>query len=127
MKKILIIVVLHCIVLNGFGQNTVVIQNDGKTTTQTCPYRINGICVTEDIGGVEINIKYNYFNNTYKVEFKNYNKFTVTIIFEYEHEYAGKREQKTGTIVVFSGETKMTTDSYGKASNIKTITRKLKN
>ena len=77
-----------------YGQDVRVnINNQDYSSNKDCEYRINGICSSEDIGGVEIQgkIKWDFESNVdayYKCLYavlKNYNPFTVTVLFEYDY------------------------------------------
>ena len=135
MKKIfLTLVAVIGFILNGFGQNTVVIQNDGKTTNakDDCTYRINGICTTEDLGGVEVSTgshKYDDANEpAMKIKFTNYNNFIVTVIFEVEVDvsrYNYGTAKRIGTIVLKPNETKETSDYFLNPTNYRLIVRKV--
>lgn len=50
-----------------FAQNVVVqtTNNESSKRSDECSYRINGVCATEDIGGVEVNFyRENYYAET---------------------------------------------------------------
>ena len=77
-----------------YGQDVKVnINNQDYSSNKDCEYKINGICSSEDIGGVEISGKVKweyeeryggnnyYYNNRYAV-LTNYNSFTVTVLYE---------------------------------------------
>ena len=53
----------------GYNQDVKVnINNQDVTTKDDCPYRINGICVTEDIGGVNVDITFeDNINNKFRI------------------------------------------------------------
>jgi hypothetical protein len=110
---------------NLFGQNIVIQTNEGNksTTKDDCAYRINGICTTEDIGGVEVSRGFRSLND-FQLRFTNHNSFTVSVIYELEN---GNGELQTGTIILKSEETKSTKDYYYYPNNFKLIARKLKN
>ena len=72
------------------AQNIIQISNDGNRNynsnqRQECPYRINGICISEDIGGVDTRIVYH--DNCTWVVFTNYNNFRVTVLYEIGESY----------------------------------------
>lgn len=71
------------------AQNIIQISNSGtgnnNNQQQECPYRINGICVSEDIGGVDARIIYH--DNCTWVLFTNYNNFRVTLLYEIGESY----------------------------------------
>lgn len=72
------------------SQNIIQISTDGNRNNnnynqqQECPFRINGICSTEDIGGVDFEEKHNN-NGAKDVLATNYNSFTVTVLFKIEY------------------------------------------
>ena len=63
------------------------INNQDATTKDNCPYRINGICATEDIGGVDVELKYieNDVHRGYFMVLTNYNSFPVTVLWQLEY------------------------------------------
>ena len=133
MKKIvLIFATIICFGLNCFGQNVVIQTNEvnKSKTNDDCAYRINGICTTEDLGGVEVS-NGEYMGDMCHLIFENYNSFIVSVIFEitvtsYVHpNYV--EEKQTGTIVLKPNEKKETHNSYCKPRDFKLIARKLKN
>ena len=108
MKKVLMVAAMlfaglftYC-----YGQDVKVnINNHDYSTEKDCEFKINGICSSEDIGGVDIQgvEKYHfdgdrntYFPRYYAV-LTNYNEFSVTVLFEYN---------ETFTTVLRKGETK---------------------
>lgn len=73
------------------AQNIIQITNNGNTSTteKDCGYKINGICSSEDIGGVSLEDIYRedlgggpFSNGITRAELKNYNNFTVTVLME---------------------------------------------
>ena len=98
----------------GHCQDVSVSVNNQDATTnpkQDCAYKINGICSTEDIGGVDVEIIDEDIDergntNVYAV-FTNYNSSAVTVVYEIGNDYAsdlkymrGKpsADEKTGSI-----------------------------
>lgn len=73
----------------GNAQNIIQITNNGTGNNgnqqKECEYRINGICSTEDIGGVDVSIIYE--NNCTWAVFTNYNSFPVTVLYEVGESY----------------------------------------
>lgn len=109
MKKVFsffIVVGLFFVCCNA--QNIIQITNNGNSSSngqkQDCPYRINGICVSEDIGGVDARIVYH--DNCTWVVFTNYNNFRVTVLYEvgesygFSHGLYHTTDGTTGTIVL---------------------------
>ena len=129
MKKIIAL-----ILFSGFlsfccnSQNIVQISNDGNKNSNSnqqkeCEYKINGICSTEDIGGVDVEIikeevtpapdYYKYRFDIYAV-FTNYNNSAVTVLYEigtasevyYYKDYPPVQSGQTGSIVLPPGSSK---------------------
>ena len=105
----------------GYSQDVKVnINNQDATTKDDCPYRINGICATEDIGGVNVDFvevkeieNDIYYYCSYMV-LTNYNSIPVNVLWQIE--YTGDYEKcsnyqnpvKTGNVVVgATGEKKI--------------------
>ena len=88
MKK-LVLVLVAMFPLLCFSQNIIQVTGNNSNTSnnqdqEECPYRINGICSTEDIGGVEfefIDSKGDRIVDSYALS--NYNNFTVSVLVEY--------------------------------------------
>ncbi len=98
-SKLFMTALLSGICYFGFCQDVKVnINNLEQIGNDDCPYRINGICSTEDIGGVDVQFSCDCNNygegHTYAI-FTNYNTFPVTVL--YELVVYGTKE--TGTIV----------------------------
>ena len=138
MKFFLMILVIIGFGLDGFGQNTVVIQNDGKTnpTEDKCPDRVNGICITEDIGGVTAEpIKWNHDPtvNSAQVKFTNYNNSVVTVAYEVisSKGISGGvpvyTATESGTVVLRKDESRAVNIQGGHNVSTKLVVRKLQN
>ena len=71
-----------------------------------CPYRINGICATEDIGGVDADLS----EDDYLI-LTNYNDFPVTALWEVKNNgqcYGSYAKTQAGTTVLgVSGQKKI--------------------
>ena len=108
----------------GYSQDVKVnINNQDATTKDDCPYRINGICATEDIGGVNVDFvvgtdETGKYERHYMV-LTNYNSFPVNVLWQIE--YTGNNNYcdsyynpvKTGNVVVgATGEKKIPLDRY---------------
>lgn len=119
MKKMILIAVMLFVGMITFcyGQNVnVSINNENYSSTKDCEFKINGICSSEDIGGVEIqgitrcNNSIREFGHVddYAI-FTNYNGFPVTVLFKYG--------SNARTIILKKGETKEvwlgSSDMYG--------------
>lgn len=112
MKKILFF--LMCLTLFsvvGFAQNVVVqtTNNESNKGTDDCPYRINGICVTEDIGGVEVNFFYDIDSDHHYMVLSNYNTFVVSVLWSIELNgvLSGSVQTLTGNTILGAIEKKI--------------------
>ena len=89
MKKTFTFILLIGLIVCANAQNIIQITNNGSGNNnnqqQDCPYMINGICSTQDIGGVDVTIIYE--NNCTWALFKNYNDFRVTVLYEVGESY----------------------------------------
>lgn len=108
----------------GYSQAVKVnINNQDATTKDDCPYRINGICATEDIGGVNVDfVKVlreggdgtKHYDHC--MVLTNYNSFPVNVLWQIK--YTGNdphcdayNSVKTGNVVVgATGEKEITLD-----------------
>lgn len=114
MKKTALLITFAGMFIGGYSQDVKVnINNQETSTANDCTYRINGICSTEDIGGVDAEFREEKEANDYTVTvvFTNYNSFTVTVLYElgYSLTTGTPREEefcenpfdgKNGTIVI---------------------------
>ena len=104
MKKILAILSLIGTYYLGYSQDVKVnINNQEAKTSVECPYRINGICITEDIGGVDVS-----FCQGNGMVLKNFNNFPVTVVWEIQYNSNSRYDgaQKSGNIVIDAKESK---------------------
>lgn len=77
------------------------INNNDTTTTDDCAFKINGICSSEDIGGVDVEFKsMDESKCDYYAIFTNYNTFPVTVIAICTSKYGGEKRSKTINIVL---------------------------
>ena len=84
--KILMAALLFGLCSLSYSQDVKVnINNQDVTTKGDCAYRINGICSTEDIGGVNVDII--FVDGITWAVFTNYNSFTVSILYEISSKY----------------------------------------
>ena len=104
----------------GAQNNVIQINQVNGTTTSTqkeCGYKINGICSSEDIGGVSLEeisrraLDEGVFSNGITTAYlKNYNNFTVTVLIELNFDSTRKGGSldmdETYQVVIPSGETK---------------------
>ena len=109
--KRLIITLISLISIYCFGQN-IIIQNNvnGGSTTESkpCGYTINGICSSEDIGGVDAEV---FFSGGFRLRLTNYNQYPVTVVWEAEYNHGDR--YKTGTCVL---------GAYGTDNAVKVVT-----
>lgn len=120
--KFFITVLLLGIYSLGYSQDVKVnINNQDATPKDDCPYRINGICATEDIGGVNVDFiqegmtwPFNYY-----IVLTNYNSFPVNVLWQIE--YTGEDDRcdcynnkiKTGNVVIgATGEKKISLNLF---------------
>lgn len=104
MKKIFLLFAFVGISVLGYSQDVKVnINNQDGMAIDDCPYRINGICATEDIGGVDIEIFYDDASHLNKCKLTNYNSFPVSILWALEYNDIKSLlngEKKTSTTVL---------------------------
>lgn len=138
MKKLLCIAAFAGMISIGYCQDVKVnINNQEATAKEDCPYRINGICSTEDIGGVDVQFLFGKeekctWGCNYAI-FTNYNTFPVTVLYEIEWRIGSSVKSKTGSIVLgVDGSKRIELEDYGDdlspRSSVKgIIVRKLQN
>jgi uncharacterized protein YunC (DUF1805 family) len=130
-KVVAIAIYLAGFSFSALAQNVVIQTNEvsKSATNDDCAYRINGICTTEDLGGVEISkvtgTADNCGSSYYKLSFENYNDFVVSVIYEYSNS-TEENFKRTGTIILKAHEKKVT-ECLHRPESIKSIARKLKN
>lgn len=119
--KFFITVLLLGIYSLGYSQDVKVnINNQDATIKDDCPYRINGICATEDIGGVNVDFiqEGDRWPYSFYIVLTNYNGFPVNVLWQIE--YTGDSQAcdyynnniKTGNVVIgATGEKKISLDS----------------
>ena len=86
MKKFIIVVTFLACVVSGYSQKVVLVvdslENFSVASNQEdCMLRVNGICTTEDIGGVMAKITPDGGGSGY-LYLKNYNDFVVTVLLQ---------------------------------------------
>ena len=145
MKKIIVIF----FILYGFScysQNIIQInQSSNSTSTNSsnsnCDFKINGVCSSEDIGGVSLERFYNEiipgqenapWPNYYGyAELTNYNNFTVTVLIKVAFEYKDSYQEETYQVVIPRNETRKVKIKKGNCpgcySLLGMIVRRLKN
>lgn len=107
MKKILTVIVA-IFLFNANAQNNIIVQqNQTKTSSsnQDEEVCVNGVPISEDIGGVECALTYVEGSYNTLPKFTNYNDFVVTVNFEIIYKETSKIVHY-GTIVLKAGETK---------------------
>lgn len=117
MKEVLMLFACFLCV-NCFGQNIIQITNNGnQSTTSDCGFKINGICSSEDIGGVSLEgISREDFgggpfsNGITRAYLKNYNNFTTTVLIQLVFDSSSKGGslyvEEVYQVVIPSNETK---------------------
>lgn len=72
-----LIAVLSALCTFGYCQDVKVnINNQEASVKKDCPFSINGICITEDVGGVDVEFRDG------KMILTNYNNFPVTVVWQ---------------------------------------------
>lgn len=103
MKKLFIAALFGIFVTCCYGQDVKVnINNNDVTTKDDCAFRINGICSSEDIGGVDLEFvteTLQYCSNIY-ANLTNYNSFPVSVIFKVKELCNTCYKEKTFTVVL---------------------------
>lgn len=82
MKKLFLLFALVGMNVLAYSQDVKVNINnlDTAAVKDNCPYRINGICSSEDIGGVDVDVI--FADNITWAVFTNYNELPVTVLYE---------------------------------------------
>ena len=118
MKKVFIILFLCGIWTHANAQNIIQITNNGsQSTTTDCGFKINGVCSSEDIGGVSLEgIEREdlgggpFSNGITRAYLKNYNNFTVTVLiqlaFDSYRQGGSTYVEEVYQVVIPSNETK---------------------
>lgn len=106
MKRLFVLFAVIGICAFAYSQDVKVnINNQDATAKDDCPYRINGICATEDIGGVDVDVPH----NCYCIRLANYNNFTVTVLFVYNQGRGVQYDvsyDRIASVVIKANETK---------------------
>ncbi len=120
MKNIIVTLgVLFGIMSCSFAQNIIQITQNGNggNSSNDCGFKINGICSSEDIGGVSLEGLSRHVydsgpwaNGITNAELKNYNNFTVTVLikflFDSYSQGGATYEDEVYQVVIPSNETK---------------------
>lgn len=145
-KSIVVFTLISCVNILCSAQNIVQItQSSGNTTTSSkeCGYKINGICSSEDIGGVSLEeisrraLDEGVFSNGVTTAYlKNYNNFAVTVLMELNFDTSSKVRNyidvdEVYQVVIQSGETKGVTLRHANCPSCYSLTgmivRRLRN
>ena len=103
MKKIFLLFALVGMNVLAYSQDVKVnVNNQDATVKDDCPYRINGICATEDIGGVEAEFSPRHGYGHW-LQLTNYNNFPVNVLWKIDYTGTSDCEGKTGNIVLGVG------------------------
>lgn len=109
MKKLFVLFAVIGICTLAYSQDVkVTINNQDATAKDDCPYRINGICATEDIGGVDVDILADSFSCG-KIRLTNYNNFAVTVLFMFNQAQGYNYDDyynQTASVVIRANGTK---------------------
>lgn len=143
--KYFIVFIITFISLNSYSQNIIQVTNNGdgnNTSNQSdCAFMINGICSSEDIGGVSLERFHREIipgqenapwpNYRGYAELKNYNNFTVTVLIKVAFEYKDNYQEETYQVVIPSNEVRDVQIKKGNGTGYYTllgmIVRRLKN
>lgn len=121
MKRIYALILIVGMISCAKAQNIIQITNNGSSNTsyqKECEFKINGICSTEDIGGVSLekisrvadDPNYAFSNGTTTAYLKNYNNFTVTVLmqllFDSSRKGGDAYVEEVYQVVIPSNETK---------------------
>ena len=96
MKKAMLLIACVGMMSYGYCQDVKVnINNQEASTREECPYRINGICSTSDIGGVDVEFVAEGVENSGKYNiyavFTNYNSSAVSVLYEIGNSFSNER------------------------------------
>lgn len=145
MKKFFTLIFLLGIIAGANAQNIIQITNNGtggnSNTQRDCDFKINGVCSSEDIGGVSLERFYNEIilgqenapwpNHYGYAELKNYNNFTVTVLIQVAFEFRDSYQEETYQVVIPSNESRNVKIKKGNCPSCYTlqgmIVRRLKN
>ena len=83
MKKLIFTITCVVFAMTCLGQNIIQVSGNQSNSQKQddCPFRINGICSTEDIGGVMVEFKYHTNDGGY-IHLDNYNNFPVSVLLQ---------------------------------------------
>lgn len=145
MKKSFVLILLLSMIASAKAQNIIQITNNGTSsnnnTQRECDFKINGVCSSEDIGGVSLERFYNELipgeeyapwpNHYGYAELKNYNNFTVTVLIKVAFEFRDSYQEETYQVVIPSNETRNVKIKKGNCPSCYTlqgmIVRRLRN
>ncbi len=120
MKKILLaltVIMFTCMCANAQNIIQITQNGNGGNSSNDCGFKINGICSSEDIGGVSLEGLSRHVydsgpwaNGITNAELKNYNNFTVTVLikflFDSYSQGGATYEEEVYQVVIPSNETK---------------------
>lgn len=93
-----------------YGQDVRVnINNQDYSSNGDCDFKINGICSSEDIGGVDVEFREKPNDNgdtDVFVVFTNYNNFPVTVLSVFEYMGLWSYEERTLNCVLQANKSK---------------------
>ena len=81
MKKLLLFILLGVSVMVNAQDVKVDINRNDVSSKKDCSFEINGICSTEDVGGVDVQLIYEEAENATFLCLTNYNSQPVTTIY----------------------------------------------
>lgn len=132
MKKVLLLTTMFFVGMFTYcyGQDVRVnINNQDYSSNNDCEYKINGICSSEDIGGVDVEFSDGVDGRGYYVVFTNYNSFPVTVLSVIEFldipRIGGRaksilKERTLNTVLAVNGTKKIKLNDfdYGEEGNV---------
>ena len=104
MKKIFLLFALVGMNVLAYSQDVKVNINnlDTAAVKDNCPYRINGICSSEDVGGVNVDIL--YADEVTWAVFTNYNEYPVTILYEIGRAKCGYYSNYSSSVYFYTND-----------------------
>lgn len=118
-----VVFIIFCVII-GNAQNNIIIQQN-NTNIGDNQFKINGIPMSEDIGGVDISQIQIEGTPMYFVRLTNYNDFIVNVVYQFTYGHDSDKKY-SGNMVLRPGESKETERYYYRPNNCICITRELK-
>ena len=120
MRKLLLFILLGVSVLVNAQDVKVDINRNDVSSKRDCSFEINGICSTEDVGGVDAQVQYVEDPGHTRIFFTNYNEKTVTVTYMIGNSCNSMSggtgyhtaDGTTGSMVLRSNETKYIVVDY---------------